>query len=410
MRKLVYFLSLSMCLCAGDLKWSDPISLSSSGASNPQTVMDAEGNAVFLWIENGILKANSYRNGLWGTAVTLANGSDPRVAMDGDGNAVAVWLEDGVVKTASLPVGGVWSDAVALSDVGASAPEIAVDGKGNAIAVWIQQFVKASTKLVGGDWPSTPDLLYPTTTADSPQVSIGVDGTAIAVWHDVNPDAVYGVTKALGGEWGERVLLSNVGYPTMKPSIAVGPGGNAIATWFRIWNQNNIAPQAAEFIKGVWNPAVDLNAFEGTNSLTDLWMKTAYDAQGNAMVLWSYLDSASLVSIFEVAKINGNWTLPVTLQAKDPSAVAVDLKVAPAGTAAVGYMTGVASDVFAVKTMTTDMESSRFNFWSYPETVSTVAMPAASPRMSLNNNSQNVLCGSLTWIGSDQVIQAAISK
>jgi hypothetical protein len=418
--RIVFLMLLSFSLFAnGVTDWSSPTTLSSAGVdgSDPQIVVDASGNAVALWVENGAVKASAYR-GEWGAPTTLAasGASNPRVGIDGSGNVVAVWLEGGYVKTASLPAAESWSSVTVLSDTGAASPQIAVDAAGNAVAVWIQQFVKASIRLVGGEW-SLAETLYPTLTADCPRIAIGASGKAIAVWHDVSPNAMYAVSRQLAeGDWGDRILLSDVTYNTTRSAVAIDPSGNAIVTWLSYTGASNSAtnvmPQAVEFNSGAWSAPFDLTTAGGVGDLTNLFTCVAFDSVGNAIALWSILDQYGFLRIQENERIDGTWLGFAEIQV-DPYACAADLKVSASGMAAVGYMASTGKNPsigLVVRATSIDLRSIVNNFWSYPVTTSSASEQCGYPKIAVMSDGSNNLYSALIWIaydGSNKVIQAA---
>jgi hypothetical protein len=127
-----------------------------SAASEPHIVMDAGGNAFAVWeraegARSGIW-ANRYAAGSgWGTAARIeASSADsalsPRIALDAQGNAMAVWLQwDGARRNvwANRYVADKgWSGAVLIdaNDLVNSAfsPRVAMNAGGGAVAVWGQ--------------------------------------------------------------------------------------------------------------------------------------------------------------------------------------------------------------------------------------------------------------------------------
>jgi hypothetical protein len=165
--------------------------------------MNASGNAVAVWIENGDVTVNrfSLTTG-WGATTTVidSNGGgyafDPDVAIDPAGNALVVWDRyDGVLRnhlwSNGFKTDAGWGkskliegDAVGRTD----APQIAVDSSGNAIVVWQQSegarpnFWQNRFDRANG-WGSAAlvetDNAGP---AQYPAVALGPSGTAIAVW------------------------------------------------------------------------------------------------------------------------------------------------------------------------------------------------------------------------------------
>jgi hypothetical protein len=128
-------------------------------AYNPQISVDALGNALCIWVTNTSgpfknINAARYLVDIpgWEDPVTISNSSVydqelPRLSMDANGNAIAVWVQSGLsnaiyvnrfrAKTAA------WDDVISLaavSDVNsvAAIPQIAMSPGGSAVVVWAQ--------------------------------------------------------------------------------------------------------------------------------------------------------------------------------------------------------------------------------------------------------------------------------
>src|SRR5262249_33455725 len=107
-------------LHSDNISWSSsPMNLSGvDNASYPKVEIDANGNVVAAWIENGIVKSrNKPFNGNWTSEVSISatNASTLNLVSDISGNATALWVENGVVKAASQPFNSNWSSSVTLS-------------------------------------------------------------------------------------------------------------------------------------------------------------------------------------------------------------------------------------------------------------------------------------------------------
>jgi len=121
-------------------------------ASGPQIAIDANGNAMVVWVQDGDATAGQrfdawarrYSAGQWGTAALIETGNlgsvsdDLQIAMDADGNAIAVWSQsNGSVPNiwANRYTPGVgWGTAtlIARTSALAYAPQIAIDDNNKA--------------------------------------------------------------------------------------------------------------------------------------------------------------------------------------------------------------------------------------------------------------------------------------
>src|SRR5689334_4310685 len=71
-------------------------------------------------------------------STTNVNASDPQVVVDANGNTIAAWIESGLLKSSALPSGGSWGSATTISGSTASSPKLALDGSGNATIAWVE--------------------------------------------------------------------------------------------------------------------------------------------------------------------------------------------------------------------------------------------------------------------------------
>ena len=117
--------------------------------------MDSSGNAIAVWHQSDGTRYNIWANRYvpgtgWGTAALIetddsGDANNPQVAMDADGNAIAVWVQDDGTRSniwANRYVPGTGWGTAALIETDDSwvwdNPQVAVDAGGNAIAVWEQ--------------------------------------------------------------------------------------------------------------------------------------------------------------------------------------------------------------------------------------------------------------------------------
>jgi hypothetical protein len=185
--------------------WGDAelIETNDGDAYDPQVAVDGSGNAVAVWGQwdggQGNIYSNRYVVGIgWGDAELIETGDqgahDPQVAMDADGNAIAVWVQTDSTGTDA----NIWSNQY-VADVGWGeaqpietedgfelGPQVAVDGDGNAIAVWEQwdatPSIWSNRYVAGAGWGDAQPIEAEDGNANYPQVAMDGDGNAIAVW------------------------------------------------------------------------------------------------------------------------------------------------------------------------------------------------------------------------------------
>jgi hypothetical protein len=198
----------------------------------PRVVLDANGNAIAVWQEptgNGgtgtslNIKANRYVAGVgWGTAELIEwnqyEASHPRIAMDANGNAMVVWVQSDSVTphvwanlysvssnswgadpinlqtgtTASGGMGSVFGASPAFLPI-----DIAFDANGNALAVWSESTISTPGRIFvnqytpGIGWGLLSNNAIPQISitganmgegAGSPRVAFDANRNALVVW------------------------------------------------------------------------------------------------------------------------------------------------------------------------------------------------------------------------------------
>lgn len=248
----------------------------------PALAMDPNGNAIAVWLENGV-RASRYdaATALWSTPLPIsrelaadiyAPGYQIHIAMDPAGNAMVVW-DDGLSLGTSVR-GSVWAsryDAAAddwdddpfqveLSTLDATHAQVAMDAAGNAFVVWLQdnddtdgfndsfeiwarRYVAATDSWEAEALVQNPDTrlsqfgLNVGLPLDVPALAVDPDGNAILAWsEDINGEFIirasrYDIANPADG-WGAPTNISGTAYPfAIFPDIAMDANGNAIVVW-----------------------------------------------------------------------------------------------------------------------------------------------------------------------------------
>ncbi|MGB0121187.1 MAG: hypothetical protein WBP55_09580, partial [Solirubrobacterales bacterium] len=168
----------------------------------------------------------------------------PQVAIGPDGTATVVWRgSDGsnyIIQAATRPPGGSFGAPVDLSAAGqdAEGQQIAIGPDGTATVIWYRSngtysIIQSATRPPGGTFSAPADLSVTGGDALYPRVAIGPDGTATAVWHRFNGtfNIVQAATRPPGGSFGGRINISGSGQDAFDPQLAIGPDGTAVAVW-----------------------------------------------------------------------------------------------------------------------------------------------------------------------------------
>jgi hypothetical protein len=251
---------------AGATAFGPIMTISSSGASRPRVVVDADGDAVAAWSRDGVIEARALGINLldWGaTAVlnTAGSGTNVDLAITPGGTATAIWQKDDGSNTriqsaqrSAAPsfAAGSWSSAgyASPSGVDAKLPQVAVDTNDRAAAVWYQYQpdayswrVQGASRPAGGIFAQPQPLSGPVRASyDPPNVAMSPGGDAVAVWDSFvgAHSFVQASRRPAGGTFGEGENLavgvknadeSGIGFE--RPFVSLDREGNALAAWVR---------------------------------------------------------------------------------------------------------------------------------------------------------------------------------
>ncbi len=422
---LCFLLVTAHSICRADISWSSPpVTLSSAivDSSDPHVVIDSNGNATAIWLENGVINSSSQPfGGSWSASTTLSGSvaSSPRIGVDASGNVTAIWLENGVVNSATLPFGGSWSSATAISGSGASSPEISVDSSGNVVGIWVRNgFIESATKLFGGSW-SLVHMLSTNGAENSPKVSIGSNGKVVAVWGSVvgGNTIVVSATSLINGNWGASFnILSQT--PAMRhnyPNVAVDANGNAIATWFR-YSVNgsqfaNVTLLTASLTSGssTWTAIpIALDTSFGSRDPATLVNKICVDGAGNAIAMWTNsFDGETFNLLTAEQAFGGLWSTGGTPVLQNLYSYSADISLTSGGDAVITHMFWDGSNVL-IQATEIDVRSTIPNFFSVPVNLSTTV---GNNTPSVNSSvSGSTMYGATVWVsnnGSNNTIVAS---
>jgi hypothetical protein len=258
--------------------------------------------------------------------------SQPQVAFDAHGNAVAVWKRsvgvDRWVEVAYRQAGGSWQAPVTVGWCGESRcePQIAFDGQGDAVAAWEAYtgstfVVESSYKPARGGWrPSV--MLSPAEIpgAAHPRLALDNSGDAIVAWD--RGSAIDAVTQAAfmtaGGTWQAPVDVSPEGSSAFEPQVAFDAQGNALVLWYHFESYSKgtyeyLVQSAFRPAGGTWQAPVDVS----TKGLAG-GLHLAFDGHGDATAVWDrWSDGFLSPRIVQTAArpVNDTWQTPVNITA-----------------------------------------------------------------------------------------------
>lgn len=408
-------------LMSNDVKWTFPpttLSTVTQNSSDAQIAMDANGNVVSAWVENGVIKARAkLLNAAWGTTSTISSttASSPRIVSDLNGNATAVWLENGIVKAASRPFNGSWSSSTSLSTAGATSPDLTVDTAGNVVAVWAKSGnVESSTKLFGNSWQARVSIS--STAAAAPRVAIGGSGAntrAVVVWYgtSASTNVIYTSSKLLSGSWSSQLAISDTTHNAIFPHVAMDANANAIAVWYSydiigVNYYNVIVQSSSRLSSGSWTSLVS-HSEPGLRNPATLAARVAFDGSGNAIALWNTSFDDETFNIQSAVKpVMKNWTSATDLVAFNLRSYNASMAVTALGDALSMYMFSNGSSIL-IQSSESDITGFMNNVWTVPTLVSLNA-DNDSPRVAATLTG-NVINAAAVWItssGGNNIVSA----
>lgn len=310
-------------------------------ARAPQVALDANGNALAVWVQFDGTRNNIWANrfsaasGTWGAAQLIetesGNADAPQITLDADGNAIAVWDQsDGtrsnIWANHFSAAGNTWGTAqlIEAESGNARAPQVALDANGNAIAVWAQSDGTRNNiwanrfSAASGTWETAQVIETEPGNAGAPQVALDASGNAIAVWEQFDAgrsDIWANRFNAANGTWGTAQLIEtgNTG-PAMFPQIALDASGNAIAVWEQFTGTSaDIWANRFSAATGTWGTAQLIETEPGNASEPQI----AFDASGNAIAVWTQFDTTatamSSIWALRFSAASGTWGTPLLL-------------------------------------------------------------------------------------------------
>ena len=174
--------------------------------------------------------------------------------------------------------------------------ELAVNPSGAAVAVW--------TTWGGELWTNryTPNNGWGTaerietegegyvSSFPPPQVAIAEDGSAMIVWLEDQPDAIWGNHFTPSGGWGpaEQIDRGFQEYGVHGPDVAMDTAGNAIAVWRRSATENTVVASRYTPDNG-WGPVQRID--DGSAGFS-YETRVGMSPNGSAIAVWTGDDGA----------------------------------------------------------------------------------------------------------------------
>jgi hypothetical protein len=306
-------------------------------AVTPQVAIDANGNAKAVWVQfdaslNTSIMVSATSNGNWSTPSALEAGtgtvrSSPQIAFGANGQAMAVWSSytgPGNSLRASVFTGtwaapvSVWSESV-LSQL-ILKPRVVLDANGNAIAVWQEPTgnggtgtylnIKANRYVAGMGWGTAELIEWNQYDASHPRIAMDANGNAMVVWvqsDSVTPHVWANLYSVSSNSWGASPINLQTGAvgsggtgsvygasPAFVPiDIAFDANGNAMA----VWSEFTVSTPGRIFVNrytpgsgwGLLNDnAIPQISITGANMGEGAsYPRVAFDTNGGALVVWT---------------------------------------------------------------------------------------------------------------------------
>ncbi|MDH3202924.1 MAG: Ig-like domain-containing protein [Myxococcales bacterium] len=317
-------------------------------SSYTATLTTAVASVTRATLDEAVTWGFRVRDGQWGEPVLIetnnaGNAAFPEAAAGPNGEVVAVWYQsDGdrnnIWANRFTPgVGWGVAELIETDDAGSALdPDVAVGPDGEAIAVWHQSdgdrnniWANRFTPGVGWD---TPELIESNDAGGAFSAQVGADsnGNAIAVWaqSDGTRLNVFANRFTPSEGWGTPELIEADDGGTGAPQLAVDPSGNAIAVWaqesvdFDAW-ANRFTPDEG------WGTPELIEVDVGNVQNPDV----AVDANGNAIAVWAQSDGTRPNVFANRFTPSEGWGTAELIEANDPSAFMQQVAVGSSGDA-----------------------------------------------------------------------------
>jgi hypothetical protein len=341
---LYFLISTGVAAQTTDEPWTTPerVSMHTAGhAWAPVVRSDPSGRAIAVWLVGPLREVWTSRfepaRG-WEPPLLLGRGGFPDVGLDARGNGVVVWAGRPSVLAARYLTEGGWSSEVdALGGAGAFA-RLDVNRGGAGATVWLENRTERTViwvNLLTADsgWGEGAIVQgEQARTANSPEIAISDDGSAIAVWTEVREGGseIWSRHFAPGRGWADPHRLSVPdGSLARTAEIAMNASGAALVAWAlgssSVWCAS-FSPETG------WSPPRRLDTLtEGAD-----FPQVALDDRGNGFVVWRQSVSVGLpfVAVWGATRIEDTWRPSRQLSAVEPvDASNATIAVAANGTA-----------------------------------------------------------------------------
>ena len=204
----------------------------------------------------------------------------------------------------SFDVDSGWSRTIQLtegSDVPGLGPQVAIGPDGSAVAVWTARVGPRRglgwSRLEAPSRWSDVSLIHPEHVRNvrDPQVAVGPDASVIAVWIQEDDDETPGIwSSRFDPDWGwgsVSVIDAENAERVWGPQLVIGSDGSAVAVWLQRWRVGGVRRW------GVWSNHYAVDWGWGAASVIDAGIEgrakapqIAIGPQGHTIAVWSRHD------------------------------------------------------------------------------------------------------------------------
>ena len=310
-----------------------------SAEAIPHVAISDNGDTLAVWpqLVNGVYEIQESRytdSAGWNaparvdTATSTAAYS--RVTYDSNGNALVLWQQlDGtsyhIYYSWLTTAASTWSAPVRLdTTVGtAGSAQLTADAHGNVVALWTQTD-SAQAGAIYHVWSSVylsstaawgPPAVVgndPTLHAIFPSVACNTAGTAEALWV-LFDGSIWSNQYLPASGWGTARLIEAGGNGNQAPQMAIDPSGNVMAVWERM--DPNTPTSHIRYATlpagGDWSASAQLSATDAAATENTEVPQIAFDAQGEALAIWSRFVDGHENARSAVYTPGTGWSAPV---------------------------------------------------------------------------------------------------
>lgn len=317
--------------------WTGAVKISGSGsAANSQVALDDEGNAILVW-EEGFPTQIMFRTlsagGVWTPDLSMPPNiiqksesaqTLPQISIDAQGNALVIWMEYAKKKnhifSAKKPTGMQWINLGEISDGTQNAilipsKALILNETGDGIAVWQEENNLSSeihaARYTAGTWSSSMTISDAGKVAQSPSVGIDASGNSVIVWSQNN--TILSKTVVDGNLSITPLVASNPAYVSQRPHVGVDADGNAVVVFERYNAMHKfIAGTSLPFRASAWKTQVDISGPSPSDSAASGYPVFAMNPIGDGVVIWKEWTGSTMV-IQGAGYSLGTWSFIKTL-------------------------------------------------------------------------------------------------